>query len=69
MRFDEGLACLSDLTLSQRQTLIYRALELDGSGLSEEALVEKRLADHLRDPASAVSAAEMERPLRQRVGK
>lgn len=71
MSFKEVLACLPDLTLSERQTLIRRALELDEPGLSaeDEALVEKRLADHRRDPASAVSATEMKRRLRQRVGQ
>jgi hypothetical protein len=69
MSFKEVLACLPDLTLSERQTLIRRALELDEPGLSpeEEALVERRLADHHRDPASAVSATETKRRLRQRV--
>ena len=71
MSFKEVLACLPDLTLSERQTLIRRALELDEPGLSaeDEALVEKRLTDHRRDPASAVSATEMKRRLRQRVGQ
>ncbi len=71
MSFKEVLACLPGLTLSERQTLIRRALELDDPGLSaeDEALVEKRLADHHRDPASAVSAAAMKRRLRQRVGR
>ena len=69
--FQEVLACLPDLTVLERQTLIRRALELDEPGLSaeDEALVEKRLADHRRDPASAVPATEMKRRLRQRVGR
>ncbi len=71
MSFKEVLACLPDLTLSERQTLIRRALELDEPGLSaeDEALVEKRLADHRRDPTSVMSVTEMKRRLRQRVGK
>ena len=71
MSFKEVLACLPDLTLSERQTLIRRALELDEPGLSaeDEALVEKRLADHRRDPASAMSATEIKRRLRQCVGQ
>jgi hypothetical protein len=71
MSFKEVLACLPDLTLSERQTLIRRALELDDPGLSpeDEALVAKLLADHRRDPASAVSATEMKRRLRRRVGR
>jgi hypothetical protein len=71
MSFKDVLACLPDLTLTERQTLIRQALELDESGLSaeDEALFEKRLADLRRDPASAVSAAEMKRRLRQRVSQ
>jgi hypothetical protein len=67
MSFKEVLACLPGLTISERQTLIRRALELDEPGLSteDEALVEKRLADHRRDPASAVPGVEMKARLRR----
>jgi hypothetical protein len=66
MSFKEVLACLPGLTISERQTLIRRALELDEPELSAEdgALVEQRLADHRRDPASAVPAVEMKERLR-----
>jgi putative addiction module component (TIGR02574 family) len=71
MSLSEVLACLPELTLSERHTLIRRALELDDPGLSaaDEALVEGRLADHRRDPASALSLEEMKARLRSRSGK
>jgi hypothetical protein len=71
MSFSEVLACLPKLTLVERQTLIRRALELDDPGLSveDEALVEKRLADHRQNPASMVSAEAMKERVRSRVGK
>ncbi|MGO8677558.1 MAG: addiction module protein [Limisphaerales bacterium] len=56
MSLSEVLAELPVLTVSERQMLVRRALELDDPLLSleDEAEVEKRLADHRRNPASAV---------------
>jgi len=71
MSIAEVLQELPALTVSERQLLIRRALELDEAGLSEEdeAVVERRLADHQRNPASAVALAEMKARLRSRFGK
>jgi putative addiction module component (TIGR02574 family) len=68
MSFSDVLAELPALTLAERQLLIRRAIELDEPGLSpaEEALVEKRLADHRRDPGSAVPLEEMKARVRSR---
>jgi putative addiction module component (TIGR02574 family) len=68
MSFTEVLAGLPALTVAERQLLIRRALELDEPALSpeDEALVEKRLADHRRDPGSAVPLDEMKARLRAR---
>jgi hypothetical protein len=62
---------LPALTVEQRQLLIRRALELDDRALSpeDEALVEKRLADHRKDPDSAVPLDEMKARLRSRPPK
>ena len=56
MSFTEVLHELPDLTVSERQLLVRRALELDDAGLSaeDEAVVERRLAEHRRNPGSAV---------------
>jgi hypothetical protein len=53
--FTEVLAELPALTIEERQLLVRRAVELDDPGLSveDESLVEKRLADHRRNPNSA----------------
>jgi hypothetical protein len=71
MSFTEVLAELPGLTISERQLLIRRALDLDEPSLSEkdEALVEQRLKDHRRNPDSAVPLEEMKRLLRTRVAK
>ena len=71
MSFAEVLHELPALTVSERQLLIRRALELDDPVLSaeDEALVEKRLADHRRNPNSAVPLDEMKARLRSRFSK
>ena len=71
MSFSEVLAELPALTVSERQMLVRRALELDDPALSgeDEAVVERRLADHRRNPASAVPLHEMKTRLRSRSGK
>jgi hypothetical protein len=68
MSFNEVLAELPSLTLPQRQMLVRRAVELDDQGLEPEveAVVEKRLAEHRRDPQSAVPLEVMEKRLRSR---
>jgi putative addiction module component (TIGR02574 family) len=68
MSFSDVLAELPALTLAERQLLIRRAIELDEPELSpaDEALVEKRLADHRRDPGSAVPLEEMKARVRSR---
>ena len=71
MSFTEVLQELPTLTVAERQWLIRRALELDEAGLSaeDEAVVEQRLADHRRNPGSAVPLDEMKARLRSRFGK
>ena len=71
MSFSELLAELPLLTVDQRQMLVRRAVELDDPGLApeDEAVVEKRLADHRRDPRSAVPLHEMERRVRSQFTK
>lgn len=71
MSFSEVLAELPALTVSERQWLIRRALDLDETALSEkdEAVVEKCLEDHRRNPNSAVPLEEMKARLRSRVSK
>jgi len=68
MSFSEVLAELPALTVSERQLLVRRALDLDEPGLSgkDEALVEKRLEDHRQAPDSAVPLEEMITRLRSR---
>jgi len=71
MSFNEVLAELPLLTVPQRQLLVRRAVELDDPVLApaDEAEVEKRLAEHRRDPQSAVSLEVMEKRLRSRFAK
>ena len=71
MSFTEVLAELPALTVSERQLLVRRALDLDEPALSgkDEALVEKRLEDHRRNPGSAVPLEEMKTRLRSRFAK
>jgi len=70
MSFNEVLAELPSLTVEQRQLLMRRALELDDLPLSpaEEALVDRRLEEHRRNPQASVSLEEMEHRLRARFG-
>ena len=71
MSFTEVLQELPTLTLSERQLLVRRALDLDEPGLSpaDEALVEKRLAAHRKNPASAVPLETMKSRLRSQFKK
>jgi putative addiction module component (TIGR02574 family) len=71
MSFAEVLQELPTLTLSERQLLVRRALDLDDPALSpaDEALVEKRLAAHRQNPASAVPLETMKSRLRSRFKK
>ena len=71
MNIEDVLAELPGLTIAERQILVRRALELDESPLSaqEEAVVEQHLADHLRDPSSAVPLEEMKQRLRSHIKK
>jgi hypothetical protein len=71
MSFNEVLAELPSLSVDQRQLLVRRALELDDQAFApeDEAVVEQRLADHHRNPKSAVSLKEMEARVRSRLGK
>ena len=71
MSFNEVLAELPSLSFDQRQLLVRRALELDDQELAveDEAVVERRLADHRRDPKSAVPLQEMEARVRARFRK
>jgi len=68
MSFNEVLAELPSMSVEQRQLLMRRALELDDTVLSaeDETLVERRLAEQRRNPASAVSLEDMNSRLRSR---
>jgi hypothetical protein len=71
MSFAEVLQELPSLTVSERQLLVRRTLDLDEPGLSpaDEALVEKRLAAHRENPASAVQLETMKSRLRSQFKK
>jgi putative addiction module component (TIGR02574 family) len=71
MSFAEVLQELPSLTVSERQMLVRRALDLDEPGLSpaDESLVEKRLAAHRENPAAAVSLETMKSRLRSQFKK
>ena len=71
MSFAEVLQELTALTFEQRQLLIHRAMELDGSTLSpeDEALVEQRLAAHHADPSSSLPVDEVKARLTARFSK
>ncbi|HEY5296328.1 MAG TPA: hypothetical protein VIK59_00210 [Verrucomicrobiae bacterium] len=71
MSFAEVLQELPTLTLNERQLLVRRALDLDEPALSQadEMLVEKRLAAHRKNPASAVPLEEMKSRLRSQFKK
>ena len=71
MSFAEMLAELPALSVAERQAVIRRALELDDPGLSadDELLIERRLADHRRDPQSAIPLEDMKARLRDRRAK
>ena len=66
MSFAQVLEELPALTVEERQVLMRRALELEDSPLNadEEALVESRLAEHKKNPASSVPLDEMKRRVR-----
>ena len=71
MSFSDVLAELPALTVSERHLLVRRALELDDAALSaeDEAVVEMRLADHRRNPESAIPLDEMKARMRKRFAK
>jgi uncharacterized protein Smg (DUF494 family) len=71
MSFAEVLEELPGLTFEQRQLLIRRAMELDGSPLSreDEALVEERLAAHHADPSSSLPVDKVKARLSARFPK
>jgi hypothetical protein len=71
MSFAEVLQKLPAMTLSQRQLLVRRALDLDESPLSaaDEALAQKRLAAHHKNPRSSVSLETMKSRLRSQFKK
>jgi hypothetical protein len=71
MSFAEVLEELPAMTLSQRQLLVRRALDLDESPLSpdDEVLVEKRLAAHHKNPRSSVPLETMKSRLRSQFKK
>ena len=70
MSLQELLAELPALTLSERQVVARRLVELDDPGLNsrEEALIEERLSRHRASPSSAVSLEDMNKRLRGRFG-
>ena len=66
MSLTQVLAELPGFTVAERQLLVRRAMELDELPLTaaDEDLVRSRLADHERDPSSAVSFEAMKERLR-----
>lgn len=66
MSLTQVLAELPGFTVSERQLLVRRAIELDEPPLSaaDEDLVRNRLAEHERDPSTAVSFETMKEKLR-----
>jgi hypothetical protein len=71
MSFAEVLEELPAMTLSQRQLLVKRALDLDEPPLSaaDEVLVEKRLVAHHKNPNSNVLLETMKSRLRSQFKK
>ena len=71
MSFAEVLEELPALTLSERQLLVRRALDLDESPLppEDEMLVEKRLEAHHQKPGSSVPLETMKSRLRSQFKK
>ena len=71
MSFAEVLQELPLLTLSQRQLLIRRGLDLDDPGLppADQALIEERLAAHRKNPGSALPLEIMKARLRSQFKK
>lgn len=71
MSIAQVLEELPAFTVDERQLLILRAVELDECGLSpeDEETVASRLADHLKDPSSAISLQDMKAWLRSKFGK
>lgn len=71
MSFAEVLQELPSLTLSQRQLLIRRALDLDDPALppDDTLVVEKRLAAHRENPSSAIPMETMKARLRSQFNK
>lgn len=69
MNFTEVLAELPAMSVAERQLLVRRALDLDEPTLSaeDETLVEKRLAEHRQNPASAVALEDMKARVRARI--
>ena len=67
MSITEIMAELPALTVAEREFLVRRVLDLDEPTLSigDEVEVERRLADHRRDPNSSVSLEEMKARLRK----
>lgn len=66
MSLTEVLAELPAFTVAERHLLVRRAMELDEPSLgpADEELVKSRLADHERDPSTAVPFEAMKEKLR-----
>lgn len=66
MSLTEVLAELPAFTVAERQLLVRRAIELDEPSLSsaDEELVRSRLADHERDPSTAIPFEAMKEKIR-----
>jgi hypothetical protein len=71
MSFNEVMAELPALSVSERQLLVRRALELDDSPLSpaDEAKIEDRRMAHRKDPSSAIEMEDMKSKIRARFGQ
>jgi putative addiction module component (TIGR02574 family) len=71
MSIAEVLEQLPSLTPEERELIVRRVLELDDDFFSpeDEKLIEKRMAEHRANPASAVPFDEMFARLRARFCK
>lgn len=71
MSFAEVLEELPKLTAEERELVLQRVLQLDESPFSPEqdALIEKRMAEHGANPGSAIPADEMFARLRAKFAK
>jgi hypothetical protein len=66
MSLKQVLEELPAFSVAERQMLVLRAIELDEAGFTQgdEELVRSRLAEHERNPSSAISCDDMKAKVR-----